>query len=98
MGQRDDCLAQLAMTSRLVKAYCKTPLVPSSLGRGTSLRALASDEPAPWGVREDASRRAVMGREAAALKGTKAVVGLTRRAIEAADRDDDSIPTVCDDV
>lgn len=62
---------------RAYRAYWTTPLVPSSLGRRTSLRGLARLDPAPWGVRELASRRWVMGRTAAARKGMSAVVGLT---------------------
>lgn len=58
-------------------AYWMTPLVPSSLGRGTSLRGLASAEaPAPCGVNELASRRELAVNAAAVRKGTREVAGL----------------------
>lgn len=52
-----------------------TPLVPSSLGRGTSLRTLP--KLAEWGVSEVASCRDVVVKAAAARKGISAEAGLT---------------------
>lgn len=53
-----------------------TPLVPSSLGRGTSLRTLP--KLAEWGVSEVASCRDVVVKAAAARKGISAEAGLTK--------------------
>lgn len=55
-----------------------TPLVPSSLGSGTSLRTFARPEAPEWAVTALASRREPVEKAAvAARKGKMAVAGLT---------------------
>lgn len=58
------------------RAYWMTPLVPSSLARGTSLRGLARALP-PWWATDVASRLELEEKAAAARKGVMAMVGLT---------------------
>lgn len=55
-----------------------TPLLPSSLGRGTSLRALARPAAPEWAVSALASRREPVEKAAAVRKGRIAVEGRTK--------------------
>lgn len=59
-----------------------TLLVPSSLGRGTSLRTLARPDEAEWVCRALASRRELVEKAAAVVrKGAMAIEGLTARRL-----------------
>lgn len=63
------------------RAYCKTPLVGSWLGRGTSLRSFLMRPLAECGVTELASFRDELEMEAAATRmGMRDAVGLATGA------------------